>query len=461
MTLNLPRNPFNTGSPTHSLEVPTELEGKRRLFAARHTTTQRRPTRIRCEASSNPLIYTAAAGLNPLSSGNVERNVSDNENNRHPLLANQVRVTQSLQLRTVFRSVIGANKRGKSRKEVGLGQAPVRPRVSFGGVSGVVSTERPPRGTRAHDDAGAPLRRHGRVQIPFERISRNVLESSSRGHDGTHSCTEPEWCLITESPLSHRVAASSRVHFPSANVSGYRDRISCCPVTAASGGYYLTGMDDDPLSRSLFASRAPPPPPDTDDGFEGTSARGRNEHLAPPYVSRTVFVDEQSNGFGRFEGRYTSSIELRRTYSFATRGGDGGDDNDEWIPSRNWGGVGWGGEGETSKTEDRRDRTAGERLTTSSPSPSRAGGRGGAGYWGGVKGGGCGDTRADEEVVEPRNAGLSVVDVVVVVAAVAVSEDVVAAVTARCWPLYLEAVLLLGLLDGQGGRRGGSTGGGS
>lgn len=112
-------------------------------------------------------------------------------------------------------------------------------------------------------------------------------------------------------------------------------------------------------------------------------------------------------------------------------------------------------------------------------SPFRLGGRGGAGYWGGVKGGGCGDTRADEEVVEPRNAGLSVVDVVVVVAAVAVSEDVVAEVVVvsvvvavmevvvavvvvvmRCRPLYLEAVLL-GLLDGQGGRRGGSTGGGS
>lgn len=111
-------------------------------------------------------------------------------------------------------------------------------------------------------------------------------------------------------------------------------------------------------------------------------------------------------------------------------------------------------------------------ATRASSPPFRLGGRGGAGYRGGVKGGGCGDTRADEEVVEPRNAGLSVVDVVVVVAAVAVSENVVAAVALallsvsavaaamRCRPLYLEAVLL-GLLDGQGGRRGGSTGGGS
>lgn len=106
-------------------------------------------------------------------------------------------------------------------------------------------------------------------------------------------------------------------------------------------------------------------------------------------------------------------------------------------------------------------------ATRASSPPFRLGGRGGAGYWGGVKGGGCGDTRADEEVVEPRNAGLSVVDVVVVVAAVAVSEDVVAVVVVvvlllamRCWPLYLETVLLE-LFDGQGGRRGGTTGGSS
>lgn len=102
-------------------------------------------------------------------------------------------------------------------------------------------------------------------------------------------------------------------------------------------------------------------------------------------------------------------------------------------------------------------------------SPFRLGGRGGAGYWGGVKGGGCGDTRADDEVVEPLDAGggAIVVDVVVVVAAVAVSEYVVAVVAVsleaarmRC-PMYLEAVLLGLLQVGQGGRRGGTTGGGS
>lgn len=86
--------------------------------------------------------------------------------------------------------------------------------------------------------------------------------------------------------------------------------------------------------------------------------------------------------------------------------------------------------------------------------PFRLGGRGGAGYWGGVKGGGCGDTRADGEVVEPWEADSAdtsvvvsgVVDVVVVVAAVGVNGDVVAAVVevvvvVRC-PMYLEAVLL-------------------
>ncbi|KAK1129275.1 hypothetical protein K0M31_020403 [Melipona bicolor] len=107
-------------------------------------------------------------------------------------------------------------------------------------------------------------------------------------------------------------------------------------------------------------------------------------------------------------------------------------------------------------------------------SPFRLGGRGGAGYWGGVKGGGCGDTRAGEEVVEPwmeGTAGISVVvsgvvsgvvDVIVVVAAVGVNGDVVvvAMMVVRC-PMYLEAVLLGLLLNGQGGRRGGSTGGGS
>lgn len=106
-------------------------------------------------------------------------------------------------------------------------------------------------------------------------------------------------------------------------------------------------------------------------------------------------------------------------------------------------------------------------ATRASSPPFRLGGRGGAGYWGGVKGGGCGDTRADEEVVEPWEADSAdtsvvvsgVVDVVVVVAAVGVNGDVVAMVMVRC-PMYLEAVLL-GLLNGQGGRRGGSTGGGS
>lgn len=111
-------------------------------------------------------------------------------------------------------------------------------------------------------------------------------------------------------------------------------------------------------------------------------------------------------------------------------------------------------------------------ATRASSPPFRLGGRGGAGYWGGVKGGGCGDTRADGEVVEPWEADSAdtsvvvsgVVDVVVVVAAVGVNGDVVAAVVevvvvVRC-PMYLEAVLL-GLLNGQGGRRGGSTGGGS
>ncbi|KAK9303399.1 hypothetical protein QLX08_004891 [Tetragonisca angustula] len=109
-------------------------------------------------------------------------------------------------------------------------------------------------------------------------------------------------------------------------------------------------------------------------------------------------------------------------------------------------------------------------MTSLINSPFRLGGRGGAGYWGGVKGGGCGDTRAGEEVVEPwmeGTAGISVVvsgvvDVIVVVAAVGVNGDVVvvAMMVVRC-PMYLEAVLLGLLLNGQGGRRGGSTGGGS
>lgn len=91
-------------------------------------------------------------------------------------------------------------------------------------------------------------------------------------------------------------------------------------------------------------------------------------------------------------------------------------------------------------------------------SPFRLGGRGGAGYWGGVKGGGCGDTRADDEVVEPLDAGVgSVVDVVVVVAAVAVSGYVVAVEAVR----GRRSRAVVGVLDGQAGRRGGTTGGGS
>ncbi|KOX78672.1 hypothetical protein WN51_07533 [Melipona quadrifasciata] len=81
-------------------------------------------------------------------------------------------------------------------------------------------------------------------------------------------------------------------------------------------------------------------------------------------------------------------------------------------------------------------------------SPFRLGGRGGAGYWGGVKGGGCGDTRAGEEVVEPwmeGTAGISVVvsgvvsgvvDVIVVVAAVGVNGDVVVVAMMVLKPTY-------------------------
>jgi len=108
--------------------------------------------------------------------------------------------------------------------------------------------------------------------------------------------------------------------------------------------------------------------------------------------------------------------------------------------------------------------------------PVRLGGRGGAGYWGGVKSGGCGgDTRTTAgEVVEPWDVDNVAVLIVVavgvgvvvvggggaVVATVAAVLSVVAVDAGRRGAFSHLKTTTPATLRGRSGRRGGSAGGG-